>query len=417
MINYQTVKKCATNCELCVTKPCQLGCPLNNDITSFISYIKKKDYKNAYQEISKTNVLPAICGRICPHERQCVGSCVKGISFSPVDIGYLESVVGDLAIENNWHLKKTKKELKKHVAVVGSGPASLTCAAYLRMLGIKVTIYEKKENLGGLLRYGIPEYRLDKNVLDKTIKKILELNINVKVNQELGCDFTLQELQNKYDAIFLGIGANKGIDLNIPGEQLEGVYKSNEVLEYNNHPDYKDKKVVIIGAGNVAMDIARLIKKMGAKDVIIAYRKDKSSMPAEKKEITSALNDGIKFLYKTNIIKIHGTDKVEKIECVKTEIINEDNIVKVNNKPDSNFFIKCDYLFIAIGSKSDEELLTKLKIELNSKQKIKTDINLKTSINKVYAGGDVTGTTSTIAWAARSGRNAAYSIFNELTKK
>ena len=257
-------------CLNCKVKPCSLkGCPLNNNIPSFIQALKKEDYLSAYKILSETTVLPGVCGRICPHEKQCQGSCVRGIKGEPVSIGNLEAYVFDKTHEKGYSLKECyeNKEIKdKNVAVIGGGPAGLTCAAFLAREGVQVTIYEKYDYLGGLLMFGIPEFRLPKKIVGSTVKDILDLGIKVEYNKELGKNLELKDLENKYDAIFLGIGANCSSKMGIDGEDLKGVYGGNELLEYNLHPDYKEKKVIVVGGGNVAMDCARTIKKMGAKE-------------------------------------------------------------------------------------------------------------------------------------------------------
>ena len=301
------IKKLADFCVSCVTKPCQLGCPLNNDITSFIKNVKNDDYEEAFKILSNTTVMPAICGKICPHEKQCQGSCVKRVSYEAVRIGDIESFIGDLAIENDWKFLKKDKKNKK-VLVVGSGPAGLTCAAFLAKEGYQVTMYEKHDYLGGLLYHGIPAFRLSKDLVKKAIDKILDLGIEVHTNMTLGKDFSLDEVKDKYDAIFLGIGANISKMMGIPGEDLIGVYGGNELLEKAIHPNYTNKKVFVIGGGNVAMDVARTVKRLGAKEVTILYRRDKEDMPAEKVEIKETVLDDVKFLYKTKLIRILGQD-------------------------------------------------------------------------------------------------------------
>lgn len=409
----------ANYCAGCVTKPCQIGCPLNNDTTGFIKLVKEKKYKEAYELSCKTTVLQSICGRICPHEKQCQGSCAKGVSYEPVSIGDIEAFIGDLAIKNNWKIpKESVKPKDKKIAVIGAGPAGLTCSAFLAREGYSVTIYEKYEKLGGILEHGIPEFRLNKELLKNAINKIIELGITVVTNKELGKDILLENLEKEYDAIFLSFGANISNKMNIEGENLEGVYGGNELLESKAHSDYKNKKVIVSGGGNVAMDTARTVKRLGAKDVTIIYRRAKEQMPAEKKEIEEAENEGINFVFQTNIIKILGNSQVEKIECVKTELIKkegEERKVPCNIEG-SNYFIDADYIIMAVGSKAEKEILETLDLEINSRGRIKVDKN-KTSKEKVFAGGDLIGEKSTVAWAARSGRNAAENIKQYLKKE
>ena len=304
MENLEISKK-ADYCLSCIKKPCKLGCPLENDITEFIMHVKNKEYKKAYETLCETTVLQPICGRICPHKKQCEGSCIRGIKSQSVSIGEIEAFVGDIAIKENYKIEKFTNEKKdKKVAIIGGGPSGLSCSAWLARCGYEVTIYEKYEKLGGILRHGIPRFRLEEQIIDATISKILALGIQVQYNKELGKDYSLEELQKKYDAIFLGFGANMSSKMGIQGEELNGVYGGNELLEHANHPDYINKKVAIIGGGNVAMDTARTIKKKGAKEVYVIYRRARKQMPAEDKEVQDAESEGIEFLFQNNIVKI-----------------------------------------------------------------------------------------------------------------
>ena len=407
-INYKEIESKINMCLNCKMKPCSLkGCPLNNNIPDFIRAIKEKKYERAYEILTETTVLPSICGRICPHYKQCMGSCVRGIKGSSVEIGDLEAFVGDMAIDNNYKIKKQEHNHKK-VVIIGGGPAGITAAAFLAKNGNNVTIYEKYNYLGGLLVHGIPEFRLPKEIVKKSIDKILELGINVEYNQELGKNLNLKELEKKYDNIILAFGANISSKMKIEGENLYGVYGANELLEFGKHPDYTGKTVIVNGGGNVAMDAARTIKRLGAKKVIVTYRRAREQMPAEQKEIEDAINEGIEFLFQHNIAKILGDEKVRGIEVVKTELVKkegENRLSPVNIK-DSNYEIKADYVVMAIGSKPSE-LVKNLPFEVDKRGYIKVNENGLTSNPKIYAIGDLAGNIATVAWAAKSGRDVA----------
>ena len=269
------------------------------------------------------------------------------------------------------------------------------------------------KNYGGILSYGIPEFRLPRDILEKTINKITSIpGIKVECNKELGKDFNLQELSNNYDAVFLAIGSNISTKMNIEGEELEGVYGANELLENKIFPDFKDKKVAVIGGGNVAMDAARTVKRLGAKETYVIYRRAEEQMPAERKEIEEAKGEKIEFLFQNNIVKIiskNSEKKVGKIECIKTELVQKEEGKRPSpvDIEGTNYLLEIDYVIMAIGSKTEENILKEQGIELNEKGYIKVDENYKTNIKNVYAGGDVIGTKATVAWAARIGRNVA----------
>lgn len=416
MIN-DTIQKYTEHCLNCPVKPCSnKGCPLNNDIPTFIKNVKEGKIEEAYRVLSKTTVLGSICGRICPHMKQCEGSCIRGIKGEPVQIGEIEAYVFDEAIKNEWYknIEKTTELQGKKVAVIGSGPAGLTCAYFLARSGADVTIFEKSHELGGILSHGIPKFRLEKSILSKTINVISSMGVKAKYNMELGKNLYLDNLQKEYDAIFIGIGANVSSKMNIEGENLIGVFGGNELLENNNHPSYLNKKVAVIGGGNVAMDTARTVKKLGAKNVYVIYRRAEEQMPAEEKEIKDAKEEGIEFLFQNNIIKICGKDKVEKIECIKTKLVQKEgeNRLSPVNIEGSNYYMDIDYVIMAVGSKPQEKTIN--QFEKNKWGYINIDENMKTSIDKVYAGGDIVGEKATVAWAASSGRRAAFKIIEKL---
>ena len=415
----EEIKEKVNYCLNCPVKPCaNKGCPLGNNIPGFIKAVKEEDYKKAYEILSETTVLEAVCGRICPHTKQCEGACVRGIKSKSVSIGELEAFVGDMAIKENYELAKLNKNNKdKKIAIVGGGPAGLTAAAFLLKNGYSVTLYEKYDYLGGLLLHGIPEFRLPKEIVKQTVQKIIDLGLQVKYRQELGKNLSLKQLEKEYNAIFLAFGANITTEMGVEGEELQGVYGGNQLLENQNHPDYTNKKVAVIGGGNVAMDCARTIKRLGAQEVKVIYRRAEEQMPAENKEIQEAKDERIEFLFQNNIVKILGKDKVEQVELIKTELVQKDGESRKVpvNIPNSNYTIDIDYIIMALGSKP-ENFVNELGLDLNKWGYINIDEKNRTSNPKIFAGGDIAGAKGTVAWAARSGRDAADSIMRFLNK-
>ncbi len=409
--NLEEMQKQAAYCLNCKTKPCQTGCPLKNNIPEFIKNVKEENYKEAYNVLSDTTIFEPICGRICPQKSQCEGSCVRGIKGDSVQIGELEAFVGDYALENIDIQVKEAEDENRRVAIIGSGPAGLACSYYLSTRGIKVDIYEKHSELGGLLRHGIPEFRLEKEILDKWLEKyILNKNVTAFTNMELGKDITLEELKREYNAVVLAFGANVSNKMNIEGEEKDFVLGGNELLEYRNMPDFKNKKVAVIGGGNVAIDTSRTIKRLGASNVTIVYRRAEKQMPAEVKEIEEAKKEGIEFLFQTNMIKVLDG----KIECVKTELIKKEGETREYpvNIEGSNFFIDMNFVVLALGSSPDKTVIDKLNLETNKWGGIKVDETYKTSDENIYAVGDLAGIKQTVAWAARSGFDCAKSILS-----
>lgn len=439
-MNNDKIFELTGECLGCIKKPCMEACPLNNDTTEFINIIKQvskqketvekglnndkeavieKKYKEAFNILAKTTVLMPICGRVCPHTKQCQGGCVKRFKGNSVQIGELEAFIGDMALKNNWKLPTCEKENNYKVAVVGGGPAGLTCAQFLRRAGVQVTIYEKYNYLGGILKHGIPDFRLDKNMLKKWIDKIIETGIKVKYNMELGKDFTIQSLEKEYDAVFLGFGANISSKMGIPGEELEGVFGGNELLENNFNLEYEGKTVIVSGGGNVAMDVSRTAIRKGAKKVYVVYRRSEKEMPAEQKEIEEAKAEGVEFLFQNNILKVIGEKKVQAIECIKTELVQKEGDSRLSpvNIEGSNYTMPCDFVVMAIGSKADEKVTEILGVELDRRGKIVVDECGRTSKENIFAGGDIAGNMGTVAYAARAGRNSAESIIEYLNNK
>ena len=402
-------------CLNCKNKPCQTGCPLSNDVPNFIN---ANSMEEAIDILYKTTIFSSICGRICPHGKQCQGKCTRNLTHKkPVSIGEVEAAIGDYALENNIPLpfEIDEKLTNKKVAVVGGGPSGLACSSFLARKGIKVTIYEKHEKLGGLLRYGIPDFRLPKEIVDKTIEKIVEQGIEVKTNQVLSKDFTINELSEKYDAVVIAIGANIHSKAHIENEDSSNVYGANEMLESGRYPDFKGKKVAVLGGGNVAMDAARIIIRKDAKEVSIIYRRSEEQMPAEKEEIAAAKEDGIKFLFLNNIVSIEN----EKIKCIRTKLVEkegESRPVPVTIEG-SEYDIPMDIVVLATGSQTDKVALN--NIELDDRGYIKIDENRRAILtngtkSNIFAVGDVSGDKATVAFAARGGRDAAEEIIKYL---
>lgn len=397
----------ANRCLNCKLPKCVEGCPINNRIPEFIEQIKNKNYEEAYKIIRTVSPLGAICGRVCPHENQCQGSCVKSVKGEPILIGELEAAVCDWARENKIKIKYDIKENNIKVAIIGSGPSGIACAVELRKLGYDVTIFEKENFLGGILMYGIPDYRLSKKIVAEVIEDLLEFGIKVELNTILLSNdyekkdvdkfenkkiITLENLLSQdYKAIFLGIGTETSNILSIEGSLIYGVFGANEFLK--NERDCNGKKIIVIGGGNVAMDSARVAKKEGA-EVTIVYRKQKENMPANKKEIEEAENEGIKFVFGTNVIKINALNNENKISAIEC---------------DTGKIIETDYVIMAIGSTTNTEYIDE-RIELTEQGLIKINENYETSIENVYAGGDLVQKKATVCMAIKNGKEAANSM-------
>ncbi|MBR6034407.1 MAG: FAD-dependent oxidoreductase [Clostridia bacterium] len=398
-------------CLNCQNKPCVSGCPLGNNIPEFIKLVKEQKYEEAYDILSKTTVMPFICGKICPKSAQCQGKCTRGIKQTPVLIGEIENTIGELAINNKWNLKlHASRQNGKEVAIVGAGPAGITAAINLAQKGFEITVYEKREKIGGILRYGIPDFRLDKKYIDALEEQLISLNVRIVLNRTLGENINIEELIRKYDAVLLCIGANSSCKMGIPGENMEHVLGANELLEYNKHPNYNGKKVIVIGGGNVAMDASREINHLGAKKVTVVYRRQREQMPAEPKEIEEAEAEGINFLFKTNVKEI----KKDKAICTKNELIKKEgeNRLSPVEIANSEFEMDADYVIMAIGSKLNSKGLD--GVNLTPKGYINVDENYKTNINNVYACGDTAGGIATVAFASKTGREAANKIAESL---
>ena len=422
----------ARRCLQCKHKPCMSGCPVNVKIPEFLKLITEKKFKEAYEKIKETNSLPAICGRVCPQENQCEKVCVRGIKGEPVAIGRLERFVADWYM-NNIHSKiEVPQKNNKKVAIIGSGPASLTCAGDLANMGYNVTIFEAFHVPGGVLVYGIPEFRLPKDIVKKEIDYLKEIGVEIKTNMVIGKVFSLDELMEEgYNAIFIGSGAGLPKFLGIPGENLNGVYSSNEFLTRVNlmkaykfpncdTPVYVGKNVAVVGGGNVAMDAARSAKRLGAENVYIIYRRSESEMPARLEEVHHAKEEGITFRYLENPTRIIGTDDgwVKSIECVEMELGEPDSSGrrKPIAKEGSEHIIDVDSVIIAIGQ-GPNPLISSSTKELKTKKwgGIVIDENTGETTKKgVFAGGDIVTGAATVILAMGAGKKAAEAINNYL---
>lgn len=423
----------ASRCLNCKHKPCVNGCPVNINIPDFIKMITEKNFEGAYQVISESSSLPAVCGRVCPQESQCESKCVRGIKTEPVAIGRLERFVADYHNEHSTE-KMQKPESNGHkVAVIGSGPSGLTCAGDLAKKGYDVTIFEALHTAGGVLQYGIPEFRLPKAIVNKEVDNLKDLGVDVKTNMVIGKVLSIDELmEDGYEAVFIGSGAGLPRFMNIPGENLNGVYSANEFLtRVNLMKAYKDnsttpimhaKRVAVVGGGNVAMDAARSALRLGAEEVNIIYRRSDAELPARAEEVHHAKEEGIIFRTLTNPVEIIGNDDdaVTGIKCVEMELGEPDAsgrrrpIVKEN----SEFTIPMDCVIMSIGTSPNP--LIKSTTEGLDTQKwggIIADEDGLTSRPFVYAGGDAVTGAATVILAMGAGKKAAAAIDEAIKNK
>lgn len=412
----EEIKEKANYCLNCKIKPCSIkGCPLQTKIPEFIQEIKNENYEMAYKILQENNICSYICSIVCPQEEQCEGSCIRGIKSNPTNIGELEKFVNEWAIENNYTYKIEKLEKNgKKVAIIGSGPAGIECATELLKNGFSVDIYEKDSILGGILTYGIPDFRLSKNIVENVINKVKNLGANIFTNKELGKDILLKELLQKYDAVFLGIGAEKSSTYTLSEEELQNVYKSDVFLKaYNEGKFIKDLgTVVVIGGGNVAMDSARAAIRMGAKKVKILYRRNRECMPAREIELDEAIADGVEFKELTRVISANSeAGKITSVNCIETKIV-EGKAVDVSGAEE--YKEEANTVVFAIGLKPNKDLIKNLGIELDDWGYIKVDENGKTNLENVYAGGDNTESKSTVCRALAAGKKAALGIIKNV---
>ncbi len=438
----------AHRCMHCPNSPCMEGCPVGVRIPEFIKEVSNRNFAAAYALIHSTNTLPAICGRVCPQERQCEGRCTRTKTGESVGIGRLERFVADWAAENQKEAAAAEAALRdaegtgastadlsgKKVACIGSGPASLTCAGELAKRGVKVTVFEALHKAGGVLVYGIPEFRLPKDLVAEEVETIKAAGVDFQVNAVIGKLFTLRELMEDqgFDAVFVATGAGLPSYLGIEGEGLNGVMVANELLTRVNlmkaflFPDYATpvyvgKHCVVVGGGNVAMDSARTAKRLGA-DVTIVYRRSKEEMPARTEEVHHAEEEGIEFAMLTNPVRAIGNDDgwVSQLECVRMELGEPDDSGRRRpiEIPDSAFTMPCDMLVPAVGSKTNPLIAqTTPGLDATDRNLIVTDEETgATSVPGVFAGGDAASGAATVILAMGAGKRAAEGIVDYLER-
>ncbi|MGI6563118.1 MAG: NADPH-dependent glutamate synthase [Clostridia bacterium] len=431
----EMAKEEAQRCLNCKHKPCVKGCPVNVQIPEFIMKVAQGDFEGAYNKIKETNSLPAICGRVCPQETQCEQECVRGIKGEPVGIGRLERFCADWAMKNGKvQNPKPEKKKNKKVAVIGAGPAGLTCAGDLAKMGYDVTIFEAFHKPGGVLVYGIPEFRLPKDLVQAEIDIVKDLGVEIKTNIVIGKTLDFNDLREQgYEAFFIGTGAGLPGFLGIEGENLNGVYSANEFLTRVNlmkayrFPEYDtpvklDKNVAVVGGGNVAMDAARSAKRLGAENVFIVYRRSEKELPARLEEIHHAKEEGIEFRFLSNPVRILGDDSgyVKGMECIRMELGEPDASGRRRPVPvpGSEFVLEVGTVIVAIGQ-SPNPLIKKTVPELKTHSwgGIITDEKTgETNIPGVFAGGDAVTGAATVILAMGAGKNAAIAIDEYLSK-
>ena len=430
----ETAMKEAARCLDCKNAPCRSGCPVSVKIPRFLEKVREGDFDAAYEIITSTNSLPAVCGRVCPQEKQCESKCVRGLKGESVGIGRLERFVADYHMAKTDLPEVTVPPSNGHrVAVIGSGPAGLTCAGDLRKMGYDVTIFEAFHKSGGVLVYGIPQFRLPKEIVAAEIENLTKMGVKIVNNAIIGKSITVDELfEDGFEAIFIGSGAGLPQFLHIPGENLLGVYSANELLTRTNlmkayRDDYdtpikRFHRVAVVGAGNVAMDAARVAKRLGAEHVYITYRRGKDELPARKEEVEHAEAEGIEFNLLNNPCAIHGDESghVTGIELIRQELGEPDE--KGRRKPvavpDSNWILDVDTVIIAIGTSPNPLIRnTTQGLEFTRKGGIQADENGVTSRTGVFAGGDAVTGSATVILAMGAGKAGAKSIDEYIRSK
>ena len=411
-------------CLFCPDPKCIDGCPVSVNIPTFIQKIGERDYQRAYDIITATNLLPAVCGRVCPQENQCEGVCTVGETLVSVAIGRLERFVGDLAIANHWVNKPYIQPSVYKIGIVGSGPSGMACAADMAKAGCDVTVFEAFHEAGGVLRYGIPDFRLPNTVVDAEIEKLKQLGVKFECNTLVGRLFTIEQMIEElgFHAVFIGTGAGYPTMLGIPGDSLNGVLSANELLTRCNLMRARDfpnvdtplplgKHVVVVGSGNTAMDALRVSKRLGAETVACVYRRSRAECPARAEEVHHAEQEGIEFHWLTNPVEIldDGEGSVRAVRCIRMELGEPDDSGRRRPVPipGSEFEIETDEVVYAIGTNANPIIGQTSKLRLNKHGYIETDVNLMTSMAGVFAGGDIVTGAATVIEAMGAGRKAA----------
>lgn len=423
----------AKRCLHCANRPCVGGCPVHIDIPSFVKLVSEGKFTEAIAKIRESSNLPAVCGRVCPYENQCEGACTLGKMGEPLGIGHLERFVADYERKKGFAKPVIGKSTGKKIAVVGAGPAGLTCAGELAKMGHKVTIFEALHEGGGVLTYGIPEFRLPKEIVRSEIEYIKSLGVEIVYDSVIGKTVTMEEMMKGHDAVFIGTGAGLPSWLNVPGGNLNGIYSANEFLTRVNlmkaykFPEYDTpvrigKKVITIGGGNVAMDCARTALRLGAEKSIIAYRRSEKEMPARIEEVQHAKEEGIEFRLLTQPVCFRGDKEgnVNGIECVKMRLCEPDESGRCRPVPieKSEFKMKVDTVIVAIGQKPNPLLMRATEgLKTTKWGTIKVGDDCMTSIKGVFAGGDITSGAATVILAMGAGKEAAKAVDEYVRKK
>ena len=421
----------ADRCLNCKNAPCMSGCPVGVHIPDFIANVKQGNIQGAYRVLKNDNNLAAICGRVCPQENQCEKHCVRKDKLGgSVAIGNLERYVADQAIANGYDERPQIVKIGKRVAVVGSGPASLSCAADLARCGVDVTMYEALHEAGGVLVYGIPEFRLPTALVKKEIDKVRALGVDIETNVVVGKTIFIEELLFEYDAVFIGTGAGVPMLLKVKGENLNGVYSANEYLTRINlmkayqkdaiTPVKRGKNVIVVGAGNVAMDSARTALRMGA-NVKLVYRRGREEMPARKEEINHAEEEGVEFLLLANPVEIIGDEQgnVKAVKCIEMQLGEPDASGRRSPIPveGSEFTVDCDEVIVALGTTPNPIIKRSMpSLETTTKGTIVADENGLTNIPRLYAGGDAMTGAATVILAMGAGKRSAQAILKSFSE-